>query len=343
MASLLERLCTKSTFLVFATLVLLVAGIALWPNFQESAPRTVGNGLPKFESGLFAAIPPIPVIDPEMRALGEKLFMDRRLSRDETISCATCHQFNRGGVDSLPHSAGIDGQLGQTNAPSVFNAALNFRQFWDGRAASLEEQINGPLENPVEMGFNWPALVARLSALPEYRQQFSRVFRDGITPTNIRLAIANYERTLLTPNGPFDRFLKGDLGALSSEAREGFQLFQNYGCVACHQGRNVGGTMYEKLGVVKPYFDLARASPADLGRFNQTGNPEHRFEFKVPSLRNVALTAPYFHDGSIATLGEAIRLMGLHQLGVQFSASEIRKIQAFLESLTGELPEVAVQ
>lgn len=334
--SWLDRLSRPATFLPLATCLVVLLGVGLWPR-DESATRPAAATEVAAESGLLSPISSSAPVNPELSALGARLFSDKRLSRDQTVSCESCHGLQNAGVDSLPNSFGINGQRGKINAPTVFNASLNFRQFWDGRAGTLEEQAAGPVENPLEMGFTWPEVVARLQADPAYVAEFKHLFPDGLTARNIRSAIADFERTLLTPDAPFDRHLRGEKNALNKKELAGYQLFLDYGCVACHQGQNVGGTMYEKLGVVVPYFDEKRRPRSeDMGRFNLTGDTEHQGEFKVPSLRNVARTAPYFHDGSVATLEQAVKLMGRHQLGIEFNDDEVGKLVAFLHSLTGK-------
>nr|CRH06627.1 Cytochrome c551 peroxidase [Candidatus Magnetococcus massalia] len=285
-------------------------------------------------------IKPIPIVSiekPALVELGRQLFHEPKLSLDESISCAHCHPLDRGGVDGLPVSSGVDGREGRINTPTVYNSALQFRQFWDGRAATLEEQVDGPLTNPVEMAANWPLVIQRLEADKAYREQFGKLFAEGITPTNVRAALAHFQRTLLTPDSPFDRHLMGEAGAITKEQRKGYQLFKSYGCSACHQGRGVGGNMFQKMGVMKNYFkQRGGIQHVDYGRYNHTGRALHRFHFKVPSLRNVALTAPYFHDASAKSLPEAVRIMGYYQLGRSIPADHVQKIVAFLKSLTGK-------
>lgn len=279
----------------------------------------------------------IPGLDSDKVALGAKLFHDPRLSKDKTISCASCHGLGSGGVDRLVVSIGIGGAKGPINAPTVFNSGFNFRQFWDGRAASLEEQIEGPIHAPAEMGSDWPLITARLRNIPDYVRAFNKTYAGIISPANIKDAIATFERSLFTPNSPFDRYLRGDTDALSAAAEQGYQRFKSYGCVSCHQGVGIGGNMYQTFGVLGDYFaDRGNITKADLGRFNLTGDPADQYVFKVPGLRNVALTAPYFHDGSAQTLEEAVEIMGRYQLGRLLSGEDIQLISAFLRSLTGE-------
>ncbi len=302
---------------------------------------------PKYEAATSTrltqeAITPIAEItglDPAKIELGRQLFMDPILSRDGKISCASCHDLNAGGDDGRSRSIGIDGQTTLTNAPTVLNAALNLTQFWDGRSKSLEDQIDGPLNNANEMAMSWSKALGRLSQNQSYKDAFDTIYVDGITVANVKDAIAEFERSLITTDARFDRYLQGDDAALNQKERRGYRLFSNFGCISCHQGRNIGGNLFQKLGIVRPYFDAEDdLETADLGRFNVTGEETDRHVFKVPSLRNVSETAPYFHDGSIATLEEAIAIMGFHQLGRTLDEAEIDDIAAFLQTLTGELP-----
>jgi cytochrome c peroxidase len=277
------------------------------------------------------------MVSPAKVALGRRLFSDKRLSADATIACADCHDLARGGADGRPHSIGVGGRLGEVNAPTVFNAGANPKQFWDGRADSLESQIDGPIQNPKEMAATWPDVVAKVAADPSYAAGFS-IYRDGVTPANIKDAIASFERTLVTSGSRFDAYLAGDEHALSRNELNGYAVFKSYGCANCHQGRNVGGNVFEPLGLMGDYFGDrgGEITQADLGRFNVTGRPEDRFRFRVPSLRLVALTAPYFHDGSIGTLETAIVTMARYQLATELSAAEVAAIAEFLGSLAGD-------
>lgn len=285
-----------------------------------------------------ALLPLSPVVPPslEKAQLGERLFFDPRLSRDNSIACGTCHDLLKGGTDQKKISVGIDGQMGAINAPSVFNASLNFVQFWDGRAATLEKQAAGPVHNPLEMGSNWTEAIAKLSQDASYRAAFKKLYPGGISGDAITDAIAAFERTLLTPNSRFDRFLMGDPTALDSLEQTGYQRFQALGCASCHQGAGIGGNMFQRFGIMADYFKDRPENPADLGRYNVTGKDEDRHVFKVPGLRNVALTAPYFHDGSAQTLDKAVLIMGRYQLGRELSQDDVDAIVAFLHTLTGE-------
>jgi cytochrome c peroxidase len=287
-------------------------------------------------------IKPLPVTsnqDPARAQLGRTLFRDPRLSANNTVSCASCHDLKHGGADARPHSVGFSGKTTAVNAPTVLNAALNFAQFWNGRAASLEAQIDAVIQNPVEMGSAWPDLLKKLATDANYTLAFARAYPDGITKANVQNAIASYERTLITPNSRFDRFLRGDNAVLSDKEKKGYAKFKQYGCVACHQGTNVGGNMYQRFGVMADYFEhRSTVTDADMGRFAVTGDENDKHVFKVPSLRNVALTAPYFHDASASTLNQAVDVMFRYQLGRVAPAEDKEEIVQFLGTLTGDQP-----
>lgn len=348
---LLHRLRTSrhERRLLLALLMLALFGALLFflyipsPPVVEKPRVAYGDEAP-ITSEPIAPIPLEIQLDKNKVALGMRLFHDPRLSGDDTVSCANCHGLDHGGSDHSAHSRGVGGREGGINAPTVFNSGFNFRQFWDGRVETLEEQIDGPINNPVEMASNWPLVIAKLSADVEYRKLFASLYPDGVTAPSIRDAIATFERSLYTPNSRFDRFLRGDKTALSVEEQAGYRLFKEIGCISCHQGRNVGGNLYEKMGVMEGYFSQdGEVAKSDLGRYNHTGIDEQRFEFKVPSLRNVALTAPYFHNGSVETLEDAVRLMAWHQLGLELGEKEQRLIAGFLRTLTGEYQGVPLQ
>ncbi len=285
-------------------------------------------------------ISPLPQTISTLKAnseLGERLFNDPLLSHDKTIACANCHSLTLGGSDRRRFSLGVGGVLGQINSPTIFNQTFNFAYFWDGRATTLDEQTTGPITNPAEMASSWPEVVERLRAQPEYRAQFAAIYPEGITESSIKNAIASYENTLITPNAPFDRYLRGDHAAIDGHAQKGYALFKAYGCASCHQGVNIGGNMFQRFGLMGDYFgDRGKITKADLGRYNVTGKDEDRHVFRVPSLRNVALTPPYFHDGSVDRLDEAVGVMARYQLGREISDEDKRLIVAFLETLNGQ-------
>lgn len=275
--------------------------------------------------------------DPAQARLGARLFSDAALSGNGRVSCASCHNLNHAGTDGLRHSPGLNGQMTAVNTPTVLNAALNFRQFWDGRADSLEAQVDQVIRNPNEMGANWKALLRKLSADSSYSAAFAASYKDGITQANVQHAIASFERTLITPNSRFDRYLSGDENAINAAEKAGYAKFKTYGCAACHQGVNVGGNMFQKFGVMGDYFKgRGTLTPADLGRFQVTGREADRYVFKVPSLRNVVETAPYFHDGSAATLLDAVDIMFRYQLGRVATPEDKASIILFLNTLTAE-------
>ncbi|MEO8331105.1 MAG: cytochrome-c peroxidase [Gallionella sp.] len=325
--------------LALAGLALCLAVFSFWypaPDPRELQDSSVIDVVTESEQEPISPIPLEMKLDARKVALGRRLFFDTRLSSDGTISCAYCHKLDHGGVDGLPRSFGLGGKEANINTPTVFNSGFNFRQFWDGRAATLEEHVDFSKKNPCEMGSSWDEVIAKLGKDADYRRDFGAVYREGPGMVSVKDAIATFERSLITPNGKFDRYLRGDKQALSKEELAGYQLFKNLGCISCHQGMNVGGNMYEKLGVVDDYFaHRGNLREADLGRYNVTGIEDHRYEFRVPTLRNVALTAPYFHDASAVTLEQAVAIMGKYQLGVNLSAEEISKVVKFLNTLTG--------
>ena len=272
--------------------------------------------------------------DPSRIALGRSLFFDTRLSRDGRQSCASCHDLKRGGADHKALSAGFGGKLNQYNTPSVYNSALNFRQSWTGREATLEERLDHIVQGPAEFANSWQAVLATLAADSALAARFRQVYDDELRAAYLKDALAQYLRSLITPSR-FDRYLRGDPGAITAEEKAGYAKFKSFGCAACHQGVNVGGNMYQKIGVMRELPGLAPAG-ADLGRFQFTGREADRHVFRVPSLRNVALTAPYFHNGSIDTLEEAVDTMFKYQLGRSASAQDKELIVRFLHTLSGE-------
>lgn len=274
--------------------------------------------------------------------LGKMLFFDPRLSASHEISCNSCHNIGLGGVDAEPTSIGHRWQRGGRNAPTVFNAVFNMAQFWDGRAKDLEEQAGGPMVNPVEMASEPAHVAEQLKGIPGYHEPFAKAFpgeSDPISLANAQKAIAVFEATLITPNSPFDRYLKGDANALSAGQKAGLELFMSKGCAGCHNGINLGGGKYAPFGVVeKPAGELL--PEGDKGRFMVTKTPSDEYVFRVPPLRDIALTAPYFHTGQVWDLREAVAVMGTSQFGVKLTDDEAGKITDFLDSLTGNQPQV---
>ncbi|MBS4051558.1 MAG: heme-binding domain-containing protein [Methylomonas sp.] len=286
-------------------------------------------------------IPPLPLqveLDADKVSLGDKLFHDRLLSGDNSLNCASCHDLTRGGTDQAKVATGIRGQQGPINSPTVYNATYNLAQFWDGRAKDLQEQAAGPVANPVEMGAHWDEVVEKLKQVPEYQEAFAKLYpAQDLNKTTVTDAIAVFEESLVTGNSRFDQYLRGNASILTSDEIQGYELFKT-NCASCHAGPTLGGLSYEKMGVKRDYFKLrgGELTAADNGRFNVTKQEKDRHFFKVPVLRNIELTYPYFHDGSVAGLADAIRIMGEVQLGKNFSNDEIVKMAAFLRTLTGE-------
>ena len=308
---------------------------------EEYAEPIGGPALDGPLAVLRSAVQPVPELNlatTDKVRLGRRLFHDPVLSGDNTVSCASCHSLDRGGADGRRTSLGIHNQVGPINSPTVLNARFQFVQFWDGRATDLRDQAGGPMTNALEMGNTWDGVLAAMGRTP-YRELFQSVYPDGVTQANVRDAIATYEETLVTPSR-FDRFLKGAETALTAEERAGAELFVSTGCVTCHQGVALGGTSFQRMGAVQDYF-AARGTPlteADNGRYNVTHNEADRHFFKVPTLRNVAQSAPYLHDGTQATLEDTVRVMARFQLGRTLDATQVTRLVAFLNALTGDLP-----
>ncbi len=274
--------------------------------------------------------------NPAMVELGKKLYFDPRLSMSGFISCNSCHNLSRGGTDNLQTSIGHNWQQGPINAPTVLNSSLSLAQFWDGRAPDLKAQAGGPIANPGEMAFTHELAVDVLNSIPAYKAEFKKVFgKDKANIDMVTDAIAAFEETLVTPDSRFDKWLKGDKKALTKQEKAGYDLFKNSGCTACHYGPALGGLSFQKMGLVKEY-DTKNKSQGVAGL---TGKDADRMKFKVPTLRNVEMTYPYFHDGAVWTLEEAVDIMGRLQLGRTYSKEEIAQIVAFLKTLTGKQPD----
>ncbi|MBO5310741.1 MAG: cytochrome-c peroxidase [Bacteroidales bacterium] len=277
--------------------------------------------------------------DPAKVALGFALFHDPRLSVDNTVSCATCHALETAGVDNHRYSHGVNDLLGGVNAPTVYNAVYNFVQFWDGRAATLADQAAGPPLNPVEMASpSFDDIIAKLKADRKFSREFLKVYPDGITQANITDAIEEFERTLITPDSRFDKWLRGDDSAITEQELHGYELFKQYDCATCHVGQNLGGLSYELMGLRRHYFADrgTELTHEDNGRWKETQVERDRHRFKVPGLRNVEHTWPYYHDGTREHLEDAVRDMGLYQSGVELTDAQVNDITAFLKTLTGE-------
>lgn len=326
-----------------ALLVLLGTAILsafLWQRLQpaqiviSTQPETT---IASLQNEPIQAIPLQVALDINKVQLGEKLFADTRFSIDNQVSCLSCHRLDLGGADRQARSTGANGVQTKVNTPTVFNVAYNFRFSWNGRFETLEAQIEGLVQNV--MGISWEQVITKLQQVPDYVQLFNVIYADGVTLGNVIDAIVVYERSLSTPNSRFDQFLRGDYTALTVEEQEGYRFFKSYGCVSCHQGMNVGGNLFQTFGVVGNYFtDRGKITPADYGRYNVTGSENDRFVFRVPSLRNVAITPPYFHDGTAQTLEQAIAVMAKYQLGRPLPQEHIQRIVQFLNTLTGEDP-----
>jgi cytochrome c peroxidase len=327
---------------IYLLAVILVASlfVLLWQNFFSFQPFDLTATTLVEVTQTDEPIQPIPnaiAIARHKVALGEKLFRDVRLSQKNQKSCLSCHSFSMGGADRRSHSIGIDGAATDVNTPTVFNVRFNFRLNWDGEFENLFDHLDALMTNPKTMGIQWQETIRSLQQVPEYVRSFDRIYPDGLTQANIKDAIVAYELSLYTPNSRFDRFLQGGIKALTVAEREGYQLFKDYGCISCHQGMNVGGNMFQTFGVIGNYLaDRGQITKADLGRFNITQNEADRYIFRVPSLRNVALTPPYFHDGSAETLEAAIAVMTQYQLGRTLSQEQIERIAEFLRTLTGD-------
>lgn len=285
--------------------------------------------------GPIQPIPTIKTIDKDWLKLGKALFNSTLLSKDNTISCASCHLINEGGDDGFPVSIGVGGAVGERNSPTILNAVFNFRQFWDGRGADLAEQTIGPIHNPVEMDTNFVDIISKLKQSPEFVSAFNLINSEGITQEAIIEAIVTFEESLITPNAPIDLYLKGDESALTSQQKRGYEKFLAFGCVACHQGRNIGGNLYQRIGRIS---SVPTKLLNDTGRFSVTKNPDDKYVFKVPSLRNIKQTGPYFHNGSVATLKEAIRIMAKGQLGIDLEEQDIQDLLALFDAFNGQLP-----
>jgi cytochrome c peroxidase len=280
---------------------------------------------------------PIPAkvkVDKAKALLGKKLFTDPILSKNKKISCFSCHNLKTNGADTVAYTQGIDGRQAQFNTPTVYNAVYNFRQFWDGRSKNLKSQALDPIENPREMGNTVAQVLKDLKANHTYVRAFYAIYQEGISRANLADALSEFGKALITPHSKFDQYLRGDKNALSKKAIIGYKLFKDKGCISCHNGINIGGNLYNKFGI------YADTKSKELGRYMITKKEEDKFVFKVPSLRNVALTAPYMHDGRASSLKEAVNIMSRHQLGRPMMPDELEYIVEFLKSLTGQLPDI---
>jgi len=285
-------------------------------------------------------IEPLPLVsdfDAARASLGEELFGEPRMSGDCKVACTDCHRQNHGWADDKAHSLASDRPASPVNVPTMYNVRYLYKLAWNGKYDTLESHIDALMVNPKVMASSWEIAAKHLSEVQRYRHRFAAVFGDGLTPSNLREAVLDYERSLVTPNAPFDQYLRGNAQAVSDEVKLGYAMFKSYGCSSCHQGMVIGGNVFERFGVLRDFFaDRGHFESADLGRFNVTQRDQDRFVFRVPSLRNVALTAPYFHDGSASTLEDAVEAMAHYQLGRDLDERDRAALVAFLRSLTGE-------
>ena len=321
--------------LMSAALAAAGIGVSIWASAVIAEDAKTATA-PTVRNEVIKPIDAVTPKNPAMVELGKKLYFDTRLSKSGFISCNSCHNLSMGGTDNLKTSIGDHWQQGPINSPTVLNSSLNVAQFWDGRAKDLKEQAGGPIANPGEMAFTHELAVSVLESIPQYKDEFKSVFaKENIDIGMVTDAIAAFEETLVTPDAKFDKWLKGDDKALTETELKGYELFKTSGCVACHNGPAVGGNSFQKMGVVEPYKTDSKAE----GVAGLTKKDEDRFKFKVPTLRNVELTYPYFHDGAAPTLEKAVVTMGQLQLGKKFTDEEVAQIVAFLKTLTGKQPE----
>lgn len=337
----------KSFLAVLPRVAVFFALVALGPVTRSQAIE------PKFDETIRALFKPVPdaapllkdnVVTPERTKLGQMLFFEPRLSRSGSISCHTCHNLGTGGDDNLAVSIGHGWQRGPRNAPTVLNAVFNAAQFWDGRAEDLKTQAKGPIQASVEMANQPDVVVATLTSMPEYVQLFRTAFpddREPVTFDNVAKALESYEATLTTPDSRFDRLLKGESAVLTARELRGLELFVSKGCATCHNGVNLGGQAYFPFGLVTAPGEQVRPS-SDRGRYQITRTEVDNYVFRAAPLRNIALTAPYFHSGEVWDLREAVAIMGSSQLGTILDSSETEAIVAFLGTLTGRQPTVTV-
>lgn len=326
--------------------IILAVSVVFWaynPISQEA--HTVNPPMPQVADAYTVDEPIQPILppsglDPKKVKLGRQLFHDPRLSKDGSIACATCHDLSRGGTDHLVQPVGVDGVRGDVNTLTVFNSSNNFRFLWDGRIRTLEEQMHVAVTSPEEMSATWPDVVRRLKKASDYAAGFRELYGAGISEQTIVDALASFMRSLVTPDSRFDQYLLGNENAITEDEKRGYELFKSYGCISCHQGVNVGGNMFQTFGVMEDYFaDRGRTIKADLGRFNVTGREQDKYKFRVPTLRNVELTAPYFHDGTATSLPAAVNVMAKYQLGRNLPERDVADIVKFLKTLTGNHKE----
>lgn len=290
-------------------------------------------------------IGPIPLeidVDQERASLGRKLFEDTLLSSNNAVACASCHVLDQAAIDPRRKSIGVNGEERPLNSPTMFNSQFQFKQFWTGGGETSPDSVEGPLLSPAGLGATWPDVLTKLEQSPDYRRRFKATYREGITQETVKDAIFTFERSLFTPNSRFDQFLRGDANALTNSEKEGYRRFKAYGCASCHQGMLLGGNLFQKTGIFGNYAqDRGNETDADFGRFNVTNDETDRYVFKVPGLRNISETAPYFHDGEVETLEEAVKLMAKYQLGRPINQTDADLIVEFLKTLTGEMEVIS--
>jgi cytochrome c peroxidase len=334
-------------FVLFASIVLIGCGGSQQTAESEEKANDETAGLQVKSVAFFGELPSSAPneANPASEAkilLGQTLYFDSRLSKEGNISCNSCHNLATYGVDNLPTSPGDDGTLGDRNSPTVLNAALHISQFWDGREKDVEAQAGGPILNPVEMAMpDEDYVMDRLKNIEGYKELFANAYPgedDPYTYQNLKNAIGVFERELITP-AKFDQYQAGDINALSAAEQKGLQTFIDQACITCHMGNLLGGAMYQKMGLYGNYAEMIGSDHDDLGRFSVTNDENDKYLFKVPSLRNVARTGPYFHDGGVESLSEAVKLMGKLQLNKDLTDEQIDEIVTFLQALTGEVPE----
>ncbi len=304
---------------------------------RHEREREPSNGLLAEDDEPISPLPLEREAEPVRAALGEALFREPALSGDGKVACADCHFSDRALTDGKRVPKVADRPEGATNAPTLFNVRYLYRLTWAAKFETLETHLDGLIKNPSVMAGTWDKAADHLRRQNGWSERFAAAYSDGLTPANVRASLLEYERSLVSPSSAFDRWLRGDEEAINQRAKDGYALFKTYGCISCHQGMMVGGNLLQRFGVMRDYFaDRGGVTAGDLGRFNVTQREEDRHVFRVPSLRNVAKTAPYFHDGSATTLPQAIKVMGRYQLGRDLSAEDVDSIEAFLEALTGE-------
>lgn len=328
------------TSLMLGILVCCIVPISVYYSSGEKVSEQAHKKTVYHFEKVDGPIQPIPrklEVDNRWVTLGKALFHSPLLSENNTISCSSCHLIDFGGDDGFPVSMGVNNAEGVRNSPTVLNSVFNFRQFWDGRSGSLSEQISGPIHNPVEMATTWPDIIAKLKNDSYFSKTFTQISKQGITTDNIVKALTIFEESLITPNAPIDQYLLGDKSALSEQQKRGLNYFVNYGCATCHQGRNIGGNLYQKLGRVN---DIPKILTLDLGKYEVTKLEQDKYVFKVPSLRNIADTGPYFHNGAIDNLPQAVRIMASSQLGRELTDQEVEDIVALLQSFSSKVIEV---